>query len=233
METNPIQSDFDKLALLDVDGWGHNSHYHNYLLKQIPSNATQALEIGCGAGAFSRQLSGHVDRVLALDLSPEMIKLARQRSVQYPNIEYQVADVLTFDFSEQQFDCVVSIATLHHLPLESTLQKLRSALKPNGVLLVLDLYQADGLRDGVLDLLAVPVHTILKLKHTGRIREPKEVRDAWAAHGVNDTYLRVSEVRRICGDLLPGAIVRKHLLWRYSIVWNSPNETGRPNPRQP
>jgi 2-polyprenyl-3-methyl-5-hydroxy-6-metoxy-1,4-benzoquinol methylase len=221
MEINPIQSDFDKLALLDVDSWDHNSHYHNYLLKQIPANATQALEIGCGAGAFSRQLSGYVDRVLALDLSPEMIKLAQQRSVQYSNIEYQIADVLTFDFPEQQFDCVVSIATLHHLPLESTLQKLRSALKPNGMLLVLDLYEAEGLRDWMQDLLAVPVHTILKLKHTGRIRETREVRAAWAAHGANDTYLSVSEVRRICDHLLPGANVRKHLLWRYSIVWQN------------
>ena len=83
MEINTIQSDFDKLALLDADNWDHNSHYHNYLLKQVPSNTTIALEIGCGAGAFSRQLSGYVDRVLALDLSPEMIKLAQQRSVQY------------------------------------------------------------------------------------------------------------------------------------------------------
>ena len=221
METNTIRSDFDKLALLDEDSWDHNSHYHNYLLKQIPANATQALEIGCGTGAFSRQLSGYVERVLALDLSPEMIKIAQQRSAQYPNIEYQIADVLTFDFPEQQFDCIVSIATLHHLSLESTLRKLKSALKTNGILLVLDLYQAEGLRDWVMDMLAVPVHTILKLKHTGRIREPKEVIEAWAAHGTNDTYLCVSEVRRICGDLLPGAIIRKHLLWRYSLAWKN------------
>ncbi len=219
MENDLIQSDFDKLALFDEDSWDHNSHYHNFLLKQIPSNCQEALEIGCGTGAFSRQLSRYADRVLALDLSPEMIKVAQQRSVEYSNIEYQIADVLTFDFHEQHFDCVVSIATLHHLPLEIILQKMRSILKPNGILLVLDLYEAVGFKDGVRDLLATPVHTILKLKHTGRIREAEEVRAAWAAHGANDTYLPVSEVRQVCDNLIPGAKITKHLLWRYSIVW--------------
>jgi hypothetical protein len=94
------------------------------------------------------------------------------------------------------------------LPLERTLPKLRAALKPNGVLLVLDLYQAEGLKDGMLDLLAVPVHSVLKLKHTGRIREPKEVREAWAAHGVNDTYLRVSDVRRTCNQAVEIVVLK-------------------------
>ena len=231
METNIIQSDFDRLALLDEDGWDHNNHYHDFLLNQIPLTCTKALEIGCGTGSFSRQLSAYADHVLALDLSPEMIKLARLRSEQYPNIEYQIADVFAFDFSGEQFDCIVSIATLHHLPLEEILQKLKSTLKPNGILFVLDLYEAEGIRDRVMNMLAMPVHTILKLKHTGRIGEAKEVRAAWSAHGANDTYLPVSEVRRICGNLLPGAIVTKHLLWRYSLVWKNPgNDPGRPTP---
>jgi len=221
MGTNIIQSDFDRLALLDTDGWDHNRHYHDFLLQQIPTTCKKALEIGCGTGSFSRQLSVYADQVLGLDLSPEMIKLARQRSEQYANIEYQIADVLAFDFSGEQFDCIVSIATLHHLPLEEILQKLKSTLIPNGILLVLDLYETEGIRDWMMNILAVPVHTILKLKHTGRMGEAREVRAAWAAHGANDTYLPVSEVRRICGNLLPGAIVRKHLLWRYSLVWKN------------
>lgn len=219
MKTNIIQSDFDKLASLDADGWDHNNHYHSFLLEQMPPTYQKVLEIGCGTGSFSRGLSKHADSILALDLSPEMIKLAKQRSAQYSNIEYQVADVMTWDFPERQFDCIVSIATLHHLPLEIVLQKMKSALKTNGVLIVLDLYEAEGVRDLLMNLLAVPVHTILKLKNTGRIQESREVREAWEEHGAHDTYLPIYEVRRLCRDLLPGAIIKKHLLWRYSIVW--------------
>ena len=40
-----------------------------------------------------------------------------------------------------QFDAIVSIATLHHVPLEPLLPKLQVALKPGGRLIILDLLQ--------------------------------------------------------------------------------------------
>jgi hypothetical protein len=54
---------------------------------------------------------------------------------------------------------------------------------------------------------------------TGRFRPPLAVRRAWAEHGRDEIYLTLAEVRSLCEDLLPGAIVTKHLLWRYSIIW--------------
>jgi ubiquinone/menaquinone biosynthesis C-methylase UbiE len=219
MDTNTIRSDFDRLAALDNDDWDHNRHYHDFLIKQLPRACQEALEIGCGAGSFSRRLSKRAHRVLALDLSPEMIKAAKRRSDAYTNIEYQVADVLTWDFPKNKFDCIASIATLHHLPLESILGKMKTALKTNGVLLALDLYAPEGPSDRIREILAVPLHTILKIKNTGRLKEPGEIRSAWAQHGARDSYLPVAEVRRKCNQKMPGAIVKKHLLWRYSIVW--------------
>jgi len=224
IETNTIQSDFDKLALLNIDEWNHNSHYHSYLLEQIPKNCKDALEIGCGPGSFSRLLAQKADWVLALDLSPEMIKLAKQRSAQSPNIDYQIADVMAWDIPEDSFDCIVSIATLHHLPFEIVVQMMKSGLKSNGILLILDLYKFQGIRDILINLLAIPANFFLKLKNTGRLRDPLEIREAWAEHGKHDTYLPVSKVRRLCDDLLPGAIIKQHLLWRYSIVWQKPGE---------
>jgi hypothetical protein len=29
-------------------------------------------------------------------------------------------------------------------------------------------------------------------------------------------------IRQFANDLLPGAIVRQHLFWRYSLVWRKP-----------
>ncbi len=214
-----IQADFDRIALLSGDGWGHNSHYHDFLLRQLPPHCTYALDIGCGTGAFSRLLARRSDRVLALDLSPQMIRVAKERSKQYPNIDFQVADAMTWESPTEQFDCMASIATLHHLPFEQTLSKMKGALKINGTLIVLDLFQVEGLSDVLTSALAVPANIILRLVKTGRLREPRPVRQAWAEHGRSDSYPTLSQIRQVCASVLPGARVRKHLLWRYSIVW--------------
>ena len=159
--------------------------------------------------------------VLALDLSPEMIRLARESSTQFPNIEYQLADVRDVPFPIASFDCIASIATLHHLPFPEMLLKMKAALKPGGVLLVLDLFEPAGLSDSLLNLLAVPVSATLRLIHHGRLLPRREVRDAWAAHERHDLYPTMSEVHGLCASVLPGAKIKKHLLWRYSIVWRN------------
>ena len=214
-----IQADFDRIALLSRNGWGHNNHYHDFLLKQLPPHCADVLEIGCGTGAFSRLLARRSDRVLALDLSPQMIRIAKERSEQYSNIDFQVADAMIWEFPSEQFDCVASIATLHHLPFEETLSKMKEALKINGTLIILDLFQAEGLSDAFTSTLAVPANIMLRLVKTGRLREPCEVREAWAEHGQHDCYLTLSQIRQVCVSVLPGAKVKKHLLWRYSVTW--------------
>jgi len=217
-----IQRDFDRIAALPSETWDHNSHYHPFLLKHIPASSdAEALEIGCGTGAFSRLLARRFRRVLALDLSPRMIETAKEQSRQYPNIDFQVADAMTFDLPSEHFDCVASIATLHHLPLEQILAKIKPALKADGTLAVLDLFKKEGAADSLIAACALPVSAGLRLIKSGRLREPAEARAAWVEHGRSDVYLSLAQVRRVCASLLPGAQVRKHLLWRYSIVWNA------------
>ena len=220
-ETSRIRADFDRIALLSGNDWNHNNYYHDFLLRQLPPHCTDALEIGCGTGAFSRLLASRSDRVLALDLSPQMIRVAKERSEQYSNIDFQVADAMVWEFPIEQFDCVASIATLHHLPTEKMLCKMKETLKINGTLIILDLFQAEGLSDVLTSALAMPAHIILRLVKTGRLREPRQVREAWAEHGRHDSYPTLSQIRQVCAAVLPGARVRKHLLWRYSITWKN------------
>jgi ubiquinone/menaquinone biosynthesis C-methylase UbiE len=217
-----VQQDFDRIALVTPDGAAHNDHYHTFLLRHLPSNCQTVLEIGCGTGGFARRLAKHSEHVLALDLSPEMIRLARERSAQFPNIEFQLADVLDQSLPGESFDCIASIATLHHLPLAEVLRKMKAALKPGGVLLVLDLFERSGLSDSISNLVAIPVSVSLRLIHQGRLLPSREVRAAWAAHEAHDLYPTMREVHALCASVLPGAKIRKHLLWRYSIVWQKP-----------
>jgi 2-polyprenyl-3-methyl-5-hydroxy-6-metoxy-1,4-benzoquinol methylase len=133
-----------------------------------------------------------------------------------------VADATQWRVGGEQFDCVVSIAMLHHVPAEEMLLTMASLLKAGGTLAVLDLHDSRGLRGVLRAVVAVPVSLVLKLVKTGRLREPREIRAAWAEHGRHDTYPTLTEVRRACERVVPGAQVRQHLMWRYSIIWRKP-----------
>jgi SAM-dependent methyltransferase len=217
--TARTRADFDRLAALDTGGWSHNSHYHSYLLRHLPPRIDSALEIGCGTGEFTRLLAHRARRVTAIDLSPEMVHVARERSAAHPNIEYIVADASARDISPSTYDCVATVATLHHLSLEPTLVRLRDALRPGGTLLVLDLHAPDFPGDYLRFSFAFALNLLLRVVHGLPVREPPEVRAAWQEHGRYDVYPHVADVKRLCARLLPGARVRKHLLWRYSLVW--------------
>ena len=214
-----VEADFDRLALLDDEGWTSNNHYHNSLLKHVPANCENALEIGCGTGAFARLLAKRCRRVVALDLSSEMIRVARSRSTDFDNLEFQLADAMQWKFPQSHFDFVCSIATLHHLDQRALLIKIRDSLKPGGVLVVLDLVQSDSLLERMFDVVGYGVSGVLRLVHNGRLQPPAAVRKAWEQHGKHDSYLTLRQVRELADELLPGANVRRCLLWRYSLVY--------------
>jgi SAM-dependent methyltransferase len=216
-----LRADFDRIAELPDPVFDNNTWYHDLLLREVPSGATSALDIGCGTGAFTRRLAERVGRVLGIDLSPRMVEAARART-SAPNVEYRVADATRFPFPPASFDVIASIATLHHLPLESMLLECASALRPGGVLLLVDVHAADGLADLLLNPLAMFTVGLLRLRAGRGLVNPPEVREAWAEHAKNDRLLPLKRLRRRVGCVLPGARVRRHLLWRWSLVWRRP-----------
>ncbi len=48
------------------------------------------------------------------------------------------------------------------------------------------------------------------------------MRAAWSEHGRREHYLTIAEARVLGAECLPGSVVRRHLLWRYSLVWTRP-----------
>ncbi|HEY0730285.1 MAG TPA: class I SAM-dependent methyltransferase [Pyrinomonadaceae bacterium] len=217
-----IEADFDRLALLDDEGWTANNHYHNFLLKYVPENCENALEIGCGTGAFAMELGRRARRVVAIDMSPEMIGVARRRSAGVENVEFELADAMRWEFPKAQFDFVCSIATLHHLEQREILTKINDALRPNGVLVVLDLVESSGLVERMMDVAALGVSAGLRLIHNGRLRPPPEVRKAWEQHGKHDHYSTVRQVRTLADEILPGSQVKRCVFWRYLLTYRKP-----------
>ncbi len=180
------------------------------------------LEIGCGIGEFARLVARRADHVLALDLSPQMIWRARELSTQYSNITFQITDVQTQQFEQGQFDAILSVATIHHLPLAETLAQIKNALAPGGTLAILDLYQAQA-ADLPLNLLATSLNIVLRPLKTGRLRPSKEARAAWHEHSLHDHFLTLDQIRYVSEQILPGAHITKHLFWRYSLLWTKPH----------
>jgi len=219
-QINKIRDDFDQIALISShDEWDHNYHYHKFLLNRMPSNCVNAMDIGCGKGVFTKLMSERSEHVLALDLSPNMIQIARNQSKGYNNISYEIADVMSWNFPKEEFDCITSIATLHHLPFDEILVKMKDALKYNGVLMVLDLYKFVWKKDIPVNIIAMPANIVLKMLKNKRLRDTKESKAIWDAHFANDYLLPLSYIRKVCASILPGASVKRHLFWRYSIIW--------------
>ena len=215
--TDKIRHDFDRLAEQDVEQWNHNNHYHSFLLNQLPIDCSTVLDIGCGVGEFSRLLAQRADKVIAIDLSPKSIEIAKQRSQQFNNIDYQVADIREWEFPSEQFKAIASIATVHHLSLKNLLPKLKAALKPGGVLVILDLLEN---KDLLRDFIAVPLNWYLTCKN--RVEISPEAREAMLKHLRTDRYLNLSQVKSIYSRFLTTPKIRKHLFWRYSVVWHKP-----------
>jgi len=213
--------------LLESENWNHNAHYHRYLINRIPEQCRHILEIGCGTGEFSRLLTQRAERVLAIDLSPQMIRLAKERSKLYPNIDFIEGDVMTYQLPDNQFDCIATLTTIHHLPVENILRKMRKSLKPGGVFVCLDLYQRSNLTDLLFDAVAYPTSLFLRLIKTGKPKPSKAVREAYVEHGKTNTYLTLPQIKQICAGFLPNAIVSRHMFWRYSIIWKKGNEGER------
>ncbi len=72
------------------------------------------LEIACGTGLWTRALAEAADTVTAIDTSPEVLQLARNR-VTSTNVTFEVADVFAWEPPER-FDVIFFSAWLSHVP---------------------------------------------------------------------------------------------------------------------
>jgi SAM-dependent methyltransferase len=90
------------------------SYLVEILGKAFGDTATLAvLDIGCGIGNYHSELSRHIARLTAVDVSSECLQIAREAN---RNVEYQFFDGCTLPFAEQRFDAAFSINVFHHVP---------------------------------------------------------------------------------------------------------------------
>lgn len=211
-----IINSFNRIALLD-DKWDHNQHYEKLLISEISNSDGNALDIGCGTGEFTQKLSKKVKSVYGIDLSPVMVEEAMKRHSE-ENIQYSIQDFDELN-EEMKYDFIVSIATFHHLNLETALPKIERLLKRNGKLIVLDLYERKGFIDRFLDCIAVPINHVLKALKNVRSVDTEEAA-AWKEHSHLDEYMTYKELSNVYHKFLSRDVKIKRLLfWRYVLVY--------------
>jgi SAM-dependent methyltransferase len=193
------------------DRWNHNIHYHPLIIDAIPAGCRHALDVGCGEGILARELITVIPHVTAIDLDEPSIGRAEEQD---PTglVHYRRGDFLTETFSEP-FDFITSVAALHHMDTAGGLVRMADLLSPGGTLVIVGLARPGRLEDLVADAVGSVVHLVYKTR-----------RSYWD-HGAPtvwpppETY---HEIRRVARETLPGVRYRRHLLWRYSLVWTKP-----------
>ena len=97
------------------------------------------LELACGTGLWTQSLASVANHLTAVDASPEVIELNRQK-IQSQSVEYIVADLFNWT-PTQKFDFIFFGFWLSHVPMErfnDFWQMVKLALKPNGQVFFVD-----------------------------------------------------------------------------------------------
>ena len=89
----------------------------------------RVLEVGCGWGEFAARVQEELGAtVVAVDISPRMVELARERGV-----DARVGDVQELPFADGEFDCATAMHILYHAAdVDRALAELRRVLRPGG-----------------------------------------------------------------------------------------------------
>jgi len=110
---------------------------------QVPPTA-RVLDLGCGSGWASRLLAARASEglVTGVDISDEMITLARQSSQEFPNTEFQVAAADRLPFPDGTFTHAFSMESLYYYDdMPAALREVARVLDRGGLFAaVMDLY---------------------------------------------------------------------------------------------
>lgn len=104
-------------------------------LSGLPKGARIA-DLGCGSGVFSNVLRQRGYNCTGVDLSPALIRIAKEK---YPGIEFIEGDVEHLPFADASFDGVLLAGVVHHFEEHSAfLAEVKRILKPGGKFVAFD-----------------------------------------------------------------------------------------------
>jgi SAM-dependent methyltransferase len=132
-------------------------------LMRVPVDA-RVLDVGCGSGWASRLLAGYAagGRVVGIDISDEMINVARESSRLPGNVEFRLASAEKLPFKDGEFTHAFSMESLYYYAnIPAALREIHRVLSPGGLFVtVVDLFYESRPSHQWIDRLNVPVQLL-------------------------------------------------------------------------
>lgn len=129
-----VDGSADEETLQTTGRWTAEQVAHALLLRK----SDRVLELGCGVGRIGRELAPLCGQWSGVDISDNMLKVARNRTVHLSNVEFQLLSGASLSmFPDNAFDKAYSVAVLIHLDKEDLflyLRELARVLRPGGLL---------------------------------------------------------------------------------------------------
>jgi len=91
------------------------------------------LEVGCGTGLFTEMFAATGASIVAVDISPELLDIAKRRPLPSERVSF-IAKPFEECAVDGPFDAVIGSSVLHHLDLFRSLEKIQRLLNPGGIL---------------------------------------------------------------------------------------------------
>ncbi|WP_223250099.1 bifunctional 2-polyprenyl-6-hydroxyphenol methylase/3-demethylubiquinol 3-O-methyltransferase UbiG [Marilutibacter maris] len=139
------QAELDKFGALAQRWWDPNGpqkalHALNparlgYVAERASLAGAQALDVGCGGGLLSEALAGEGAEVTAIDLAPELVKVARLHRLETGlSVDYRLQSVEALAAEmPARFDVITCMEMLEHVPDPAAIvNACATLLKPGG-----------------------------------------------------------------------------------------------------
>ena len=95
-----------------------------------------ALEVGCGTGQATAGLSARGLRVVAIDPGNRLLDIARQKFIEVPDVQFELASFEDWPIGDRSFRLVAAAQSWHWVRPEVGFEKAWSALSPAGHLAI-------------------------------------------------------------------------------------------------
>jgi len=94
------------------------------------------MDYGCGTGTASCEFSSLVKEIQGIDISSEMIRIAKEKAVvsKIENVTFEKADLFEDKFQDELFDVILAFNMLHTVPNpQDIVHRINDLLKPDGL----------------------------------------------------------------------------------------------------
>jgi ubiquinone/menaquinone biosynthesis C-methylase UbiE len=124
-----------------------NQAYLQWMVEQLDLQSHfEVLDVAAGTGHLSRAIAPHVKRVVALDLTPEMLAQGEREVAQQglTNVAFEQGEAEHLTYANESFDLVVTRFSLHHFAdARGPVQEMVRVCRRGGRVAVIDMVSPD------------------------------------------------------------------------------------------